>query len=261
MTDRVNGRVAQGSFLTGAPNWFSIATIVDVAQTNVTTPMTDLPGWQTYATLGVWTNVTVVDGNGVAQTYSSDEDYAYAFYQQASLNKIISAVSARVNVTQWSVKKLPNSINGHNLVPSSSSFFGEAGYSSPSYNQNFGSAYNSNNDRVNVIDIATEKSLAWASEGYSNYNLGNNSSTNVANETNDFGYRLDVALNGLQVYDWDEILNSYTVNGVARNDPFWKQNGGSVYDYIVWANINTTDSTNRNTLISQSLYLPASDLA
>lgn len=241
MTDAVHLASRAGSFLTGAPSWISIATLVEVGQTNVTTPITSLPTYGTWATLGIWTNIVVVDAAGVSQTYTSADDYSAAFYQQASLNNIIRAVSERANPTQISIKTLPGTINGGNTNPRTSTFVTDAGY-----NANFGSAYNNQSNAIYIIDIATEKAHAWETAG---------------DETNDNGYTLLGALNGVRVYDYNEVLSDYVENGNAQYDAFFGPMGGAAFDYIVTAVVNTANNSNRNTILTETLTLPASLVA
>ena len=71
MTDRVNGSTFAGEFLTGNMDFFTLLTIVPVGQTNVVTPVVDLPSYQTFASTGVWTTVTVTDSTGTATSYAT----------------------------------------------------------------------------------------------------------------------------------------------------------------------------------------------
>jgi hypothetical protein len=250
MTDAVNYSTRSGSFLTGAPRWFSIATLVTVAETGVKTPVIDLPGYQKWATLGIWTPVTVIDPYGASYTYTNIDDYEYDFYAQRNLDLIVRAVSARANPTQISVKVLPDSINGNRINPNSSAYFGEAGYWNTHSSTVMGTAYDDTGYTISIIDFAFEKVIAWGAEGYSNYLTTNLSdSTGRPQENNDTGYALDVALNGTKIYDWDEILNdsSYTAN-----DELYLPMGGAQYGTINVGHINTSSSTNCNTLVASS---------
>ena len=99
MTDRVHGGVHGGEFLTGKMDFFGIATSLLVDQTNVDTPVQDL--FQISAT--VWTPVTIKDGHGVAQTYSTKAAYITAWKNQQNLNKILGVFSLRANPVAVSV--------------------------------------------------------------------------------------------------------------------------------------------------------------
>ena len=85
-SNKVNGGVQAGEFLTGNMDFFSIATVVPMAQTNVTTPVADLYTQQGYTT---WQDVTVVNGASVAITYTSQADYEDALYKQNNLDMLL----------------------------------------------------------------------------------------------------------------------------------------------------------------------------
>jgi hypothetical protein len=201
MTDQVNGNARAGSFLSGQPQWWSIATLAPVAQTNVDTPVVDLPGYQTYATLGTWTNVTVTNGAGTAVTYSSLNTYLNAFYQQQNYNLIVNTFAGRGNPVQVGISTLPSSINGAAINPYTSAYFAQAGYYSLTGNQVFGSSWNNTGYTVTVVTVSTEKNNVWENYGANNYNTG------TADNTNNNGYlilasnQLYGGLNGLANYD------------------------------------------------------------
>ncbi len=108
MTDRVNGGIMQGDFLTGQMDFYTIATAVPVDQTNVETPVADLPGYQTWATTGVWSNVTVQDGHGIVQTYTTVGTYLDAFYKQLNLYKLVGTFALRANPVTVTVTLIDN---------------------------------------------------------------------------------------------------------------------------------------------------------
>lgn len=253
MTNAVNQASRGGSFLTGAPSWFSIATLITVGETNVKTPIVDLPGYQTWATLGVWTPVTVIDPYGASYTYNNIDDYQYDFYAQRNLDLIIRAVSQRANPTQISVKQLPSNINGNNINPNSSSYFGQAGYWNTNGGTHMGDNYDGTGYTVYIIDVAFEKSLAYGSEGYSNYVSNNFDGAGRPGENNDTGYALDKAINGAKVYDWDEVLNDYTY---TTDDELYLPMGGAAYGSVSVAHINTSGNNNCNTLVASGPRLP-----
>lgn len=241
MTNSVNQAARAGSFLSGKPNWVSIATLVDVAQTNVTTPLTDLPGYNTWATLGVWSNVTVVDGSGLAVTYDNLDDYSVAFYQQVNLNALVTKFSERANVAQVSVKVLPSSIMGVNVNAHSAPYFADSGFNSV-----MGSAYNGTGYKITLVDIATEHAYGW---------------DNTGDESNDNGYTLIGAFNGLKAYDYDNLLDDSNVNGTDYTyDPYYTSMGGTQWDYICTGAFRTATSE-CNTVFATSYSLPASDIA
>jgi hypothetical protein len=222
MTDSVNRASKAGSFLTGKPNWVSIATTVPVAQTNVTTPVRDLPGYQTWATLGIWTTVTVIDGDGMSQDYTNVGDYRVAYFDQLNLNTLISTVGSRSNVTQVSVKQLPASINGTAINPRSSVFFADAGYHDMAGNTVFGSDFNSTSRQVYIVDVALEHDHVWGAYNFSNYG------TSTPMETNDDGYQLGVAINGLKAYPEDQ--NNVPSSDAGTSDPYYYSMGYDIND-------------------------------
>jgi hypothetical protein len=173
MTDKVNGGVQAGEFLTGNMDFFSIATLVPMAQTNVNTPVADLSGIQNLYT--TWQPVTVINGAGVSVTYSTEADYQDAFNKQANLNALLRAFALRVNPVAISVSATTVS------NPYTTTAF--SGYLNGSV---FGSDYTSSST-VTIVKVATEKTGYW----------------NVSNEaeSNELGYQLLTAINGVPVDD------------------------------------------------------------
>lgn len=249
MTDRVNGNVRGGEFLTGNMDWFSIATLVPLWQTNVDTPVVDLPGYQTWATLGTWTDVTVVDGEGIAQTYTNLNDYLDAFYKQANLNLLINTFAGRANPVAVSVKLLPSSINGNAINPYDSEYFADANYTNYSGGHVFGSGYDNTGYDVYIVNLASEKVNLWTDGG---------------NGTNVGGYSLlsdntpDGGLNGASCFDLPggTVLNgSSDSSPEAVNSPYAKTNTEAPY-----VNTFLTNGTNTNTLVAQSSNLAGTSL-
>ena len=237
MTDQVNGNYQAGSFLSGQPQWWSFATLVPVAQTNVDTPVVDLPGYQTYATLGTWTNVTVTNGAGVPTTYSSLNNYLNAFYQQQNYNILVNTFAGRGNPVQVGISTLPATINGGAINPNSSTYFANAGY----YNNIpgavtsvFGSSYNATASYpVYVVTISTEKNNVWESYLNNNYNTGT-----TADNTNNQGYlvlsnnTLYGGLDGLLCYDnqsGQALSGSSNSSAAAVNSTFATTNTVAPY--------------------------------
>lgn len=171
MTDKVNGGVQAGEFLTGNMDFFSIATLVPMAQTNVNTPVADLYTQQGYTT---WQPVVVVDGSGTAVTYSTQADYEDALAKQANLNLLLQVFATRVNPVAISVSA---ATVGN---PAAATY---TGYQNATA---FGSAYSSS-ATVTTVKIATEKSGQW--------------NVSSAAESNADGYQLLTALQGLAVQD------------------------------------------------------------
>lgn len=233
MTDQVNGNARAGEFLTGDMNFFSVATIVPVAQTNVRTPVVDLPGWQVYATLGTWTDVTVVDGSGTAVTYSTLNAYLDAFYKQANLDVLLRTFALRGNPVVVSLKTLPSSINGATINANTSVYFGQAGYANltgTNGGDNFGTDYTTGKT-ITIVGIATEKNGLW---------------TAGAAETNASGYALLSALDGVSCFDTQsaQVLSG---SATSATSPWATKNTTAPYVNT----FETGDVATCNTLVAQ----------
>ena len=255
MTDQVNGNARAGSFLSGQPQWWSFATLVPVGQTNVDTPVVDLPGYQVYATLGTWTNITI---SGV--TYTSLNQYLNAFYQQQNYNILVNTFAGRGNPVQVGISTLPATINGGAINPNSSTYFANAGY----YNNIpgavtsvFGSSYNATASYpVYVVTISTEKNNVWESYLNNNYNTGT-----TADNTNNQGYlvlsnnTLYGGLDGLLCYDnqsGQALSGSSNSSAAAVNSTFATTN--TVAPYV--NTFITSSASLTNTMASLNMGLP-----
>lgn len=171
MTDKVNGGIQAGEFLTGNMDFFSIVTLVPMAQTNVSTPVADLYTQQGYTT---WQDVTVIDGSGTAVTYTSQANYEDALAKQANLNLLLQVFAQRVNPVMVSVSSATVS------NPSTATYSGYLNGTS------FGDDYSSPMT-VTTIKLATEKTGYW--------------NVSTAAESNEDGYQFLTALNGLAIQD------------------------------------------------------------
>jgi len=254
MTDQVNGNGGAGSFLSGQPQWFSFATIVPVAQTNVDTPVVDLPGYQTYATLGTWTNVTVTNGAGTAVTYSSLNTYLDAFYQQQNFTNLLNTFSYRGNPVQIGIKILPSSINGAAINAHTSVYFAQAGYEDNAGGNVFGSAYTTGKT-ITIVNISTERNNEWEIYGQGNFSTG-------ADNTNQNGYLITSSntlyggLDGLLAYDTQsaQVLNGSTQTA----NQYYNSTNMTVNPYTsTWS---TSSATNTNTLVAMSTMLAGTNL-
>jgi len=259
MTDLVNGAVHAGEFLSGKMDFFSFATTVPVGQTNVETPVVDLPGYQTYQTLGVWSTVTVTDAFGNATSYSTLNSYLDAFYQQLNLNNLIALFATRANPVAVSVKTFPASVNGSAVNPHSSAIFADMGYANSVGATVFGSSYNSTSDVVYVVNIATEKTLLWTANGNGNF------AGTAADNTNTNGYNVlsnNVTYGGLDgriAYDMQDaqvIGGSQSFSGASTNFYTLKN---TVAPFVSAWNASSTSAC--NVLAAQNLYLGGSLLA
>lgn len=172
MTDKVNGGVGAGEFLVGNMDFFTIATLVPMAQTNVETPVADLYTQQGYTT---WQPVTVIDGSGTAQTYSTQAAYTDALAKQANLDLLLQLFAQNVNPVAISL----STVTAAN--PSTTTAF--AGYLNGT---TFGDNYTSSMT-VTVVKIATEKTGYW--------------NVSTAAESNALGYQLLTALQGVTTQD------------------------------------------------------------
>lgn len=255
MTDKVNGNGRAGSFLSGQPQWFSFATIVPVAQTNVDTPVVDLPGYQLYATLGTWTTVTVTNGAGTPVAYSTLNSYLDAFYQQANLNALIATFGGRGNPVQIGIKTLPSSINGATINAHTSVYFAQAGYVDNDGNSVFGSAYTTGKT-ITIVNISTERNNEWEVYGQGNY------TGTAADNTNQNGYLITDtnsewgALTGLLAYD---TQSSQVLNGSTQtSNQYYNSTNMTVNPYTsTWDCMN---ATNTNTLAAMSTMLAGTNL-
>lgn len=171
--NKVNGGALAGEHLTGNIDYFTVATLVPMDQTNVDTPVAYLYTQQGYST---WQSVTVVDGYGVSQTYATQAAYQDAYNKQANLNLLMQIFATRANpvVMSCSTQTVSN--------PSTTTLF--AGFSNDTV---FGSAYSSS-ATVTSVKLMTEKTLLWLV-----------SEPEVDNNTD--GYELLGALQGITVLD------------------------------------------------------------
>jgi len=137
VSNMVHGNVAPGVFLTGTFEFFAVTLSGVVAlPTNVKLPLAKAQQALNVTTLSAGKSVTVVDGFGVAQTYTSDADYVAALNKQANLDRLIAVFATRANPVMISVAAngltvnlatersplwfngvgSPSNINGYNLV-------------------------------------------------------------------------------------------------------------------------------------------------
>jgi len=264
MTDKVNGAVYAGEFLTGNMDFFSFATMVPVGQTNVTTEVVDLPGYATYQTLGTWTAVSITDAFGNIVTYSNLSDYLDAYYKQLNLNNLISTFSTRANPVAVSVKTFPASVNGGTINPHSSAIFAQMGYTNTAGTSVFGqggSGYNSTGLAVYIVNIATEKTLLWTA-GTTNGNFSvaaDNTNTNgynvLSNNATYGGLDGSIAydLNGSQV-----IGGSQSFTGASTNYYTLKN---TVAPYVTTWDASGTTTNGVNVMAAQNYFLAGSLLS
>ena len=256
MTDRVKGSTFAGEFLTGNMDFFTLLTIVPVAQTNVDTPVVDLPSYQTYASTGVWTTVSVTDSTGVTTSYATLNAYLDAFYKQTNLDNLIRTFSIRANPVAISVNSLTGNIPGTATAINANTttlwaFYGlYNNIATPT--QVFGSAYTTGKTFYS-IHVATEKSLLWTAGTNSNF-----STSTAADNTNAQGYNILASnslyqgLDGLTAYDTQsaQVLSGSAQGSDATNYYYLKN---TVQPYVTtW---NTSSASLTNTLAAQGFVL------
>lgn len=173
MTDKINGGVKAGEFLTGNMDFFTIVTVVPMAQTNVTTPVADLGDIQNL--YSSWQPVTVQDGTGAFVTYSTQASYQDAFNKQANLDTLVRTFALRANPVAVSVSSATVS------NPSATTYTGYLNGTA------FGNTFTSSAS-VTTVKLATEKTGLW-------------NVTNATTENNEVGYQLLSAINGVSVAD------------------------------------------------------------
>jgi hypothetical protein len=173
--NQVNGSSRAGEFLTGNMDFYTVVTLVPCDQTNVVTPVAYLYTQQGYST---WQTVSVVDGTGTSQTYSTQASYTDALTKQDNLNKLIRLFSTRANPVAVSVSTttLAN--------PHTTTLF--SGYS---YASVFGTAY-ATSLTAYVVKFATEKTSTWLVSG-----------STAGTDSNDVGYQLLDTFQGVSVTD------------------------------------------------------------
>lgn len=188
VNDKVNGGVQAGEFLTGNMDFFTIKTVVPMAQTNVTTPVALLYTQQGYST---WQPVTVVDGAGTAVTYNTQASYVDALKKQANLNLLLQLFATRANPVAVSVSSASEN-------PNTSTY---AGFQNAT---NLGSDYNGTYT-VTTVKLATEKTLLW--------------NVSTAADSNDNGYQFLTAIDGVAVQDLASPVgtSAFVVDGSAND--------------------------------------------
>ncbi len=195
--DLVNGGTKGGDFFAGKTDFFTIATIIPMAQTNVTTPVSLLYTQQGYST---WQSVSVTDGAGTVQTYASQSAYQDALVKQQNLDLLVRLFATRVSPIAMSVTV------GSSTNPAA---IGLTGYS---YSTNFGSGYTTNPTPVTYVKFMTDKTGMWLVSGSA-----------AGADTNAVGYQLLDTLQGVVVQDLaTPVLNSSflffeTLNSTNRN--------------------------------------------
>ena len=252
MNERVNGSAFAGEFLTGSMDLFTLLTIVPVAQTNVVTTVVDLPSYQTFASTGVWTTVSVTDSTGTATSYATLNAYLDAFYKQLNLDNLVRTFAGRANPVAISVNSLSGDIPGTSTAINGYTSTLWAYYNIATPTQVFGSAYTTGKTFYSV-HVATEKTLSWTAGTNSNY-----STATASDNTNAQGYKLLASnttyggFDGLVAYDLQssQVLSGSAQGSDATNTYF---HNNTVQPYV--ATWSTSSVSTTNTLAAQGFVL------
>lgn len=172
----VHGGSRGGEFLTGNLNFFQLVTVVPCYPTNVTTPLAQALKARNWTSLAASRTITIVDGNGASQTYTSNADYEDAYNTQANLTQLLNVFSTGANPVIVAVSSA-------SIADGSGATVLAGGVNAV----DFGSTYNGAQDGY-FINIATERNPAWLMD-----------TSTVESNTN--GYQLLNALNGVPVLD------------------------------------------------------------
>lgn len=264
MTNKINGAVNAGEFLTGNMDFFTVATTVPCYPTNVTTPVVDLLGYQTYVNTAVWTPVTVIDGTGTSQTYSTQKLYLDAFYKQLNLDNLVAAFSQRANPVAVSVNTLSGNIPG---TSSAMNFYSDTLFAyyglwnnlgTPSHIM--GSDYTTGKTAY-IVKFATEHNLLWTAGTVDNFATGS-----ATDDTNANGYLFLAALDGVVAYDTE---NAQVLSGSAASttNAYVTKNGyglaGTAMSAVTGPHVTTWNASSAqycNTLAGQGYYLGVAGL-
>jgi len=224
--NKVNGGVLGGNFLTGSMDFFTVATLVPCFQTNVDTPINLLYTQQGYST---WQPVTVVDGTGTAQTYSTAADYQNAYTNQTNLNLLTSLFGQNVNPVAISVNYASQDVGALSLTATQLNIT-----TNYSYSASFGYT---GTKTVYYVKFITEKTGYWYVNG---------STVDSPNwDSNTTGYQFLDALNaataaGVAVYDLQSpVLTGTTTVGTVSSLSNQTVNINTNYFEVSGSNINT----------------------
>jgi hypothetical protein len=240
MTDRVNGRTGVGEFLTGNMDFFTVATIVPVAQTNVTTPPQDLYNNNGSST---WQSVTIVDGAGTSQTYATQSTYIDAYVKQQNLDTLVKSFAGRANPVAVNVVNVTVTSSNATVTAINSGLFSFSNLNVAT--TKFGTATYAT--QVNFIRIATEKTSAWLVD----------TATADGNAT---GYQLlgTNGLEGVTVYDLQDSGSGgkFSNNNVLSGSTAQAATSSPYGSYTLYTNtVETSTGTSYNTLAQRANQL------
>ena len=157
VSNQVHGNVAPGVFLTGTFEFFAVTLSGGVVAlpTNVKLPLAKAQQALNVTTLSAGKSVTVVDGFGVSQTYTSDAAYTAALNKQANLDRLISVFATRANPVMISVATNGATVN---LATERSPLW-------------FDGADNTNTNGYNLVDAFAGVPAQNATDGAGAYSL------------------------------------------------------------------------------------------
>ena len=145
----VNGGSRGGEFLTGNLNFFQLVTVIPCFPTNVTAPLAQALKARNWTSLSASRTITIVDGNGASQTYTSDTAYNDAAAKQANLTKLLNTFATRANpvIVAVSTAAIADGAGATVLASGVNAV-------------DFGSDYNGAQTGY-YINLATERNPAW----------------------------------------------------------------------------------------------------
>ena len=179
----VNAGARAGEFLTSDLDFFTFVTTVPLFQTNVRTPLAAALKANNWTSLSASRTITVVDGAGVSQTYTSDATYSDALAKQSNLDLFLQV---------WSTRANPVVVNVYSQSAADRDAVTFTGYSQATV---FGTDF-TGAGTIYTIKLMSEKSGAWFIGSQGNFNT-------TANDTNTYGYQFLDAINGIAITELD----------------------------------------------------------
>lgn len=198
----VNAGVRAGEFLTSDLDFFTFVTTVPLFQTNVRTPLSVALKARNWSSLSASRTITVVDGAGNSNTYTSDADYTDALAKQSNLDLFLQV---------WATRANPVVVNVYSQSAADMDNVTFTGYSNAT---TFGTDMNKAGT-IYTIKLMSEKSGAWFVGSQGNFST-------TADDTNTYGYQFLAAINGIAITELatpvtdDSIFNT-TNTGNGRN--------------------------------------------
>lgn len=191
----VNGGSRGGEFLTGNLNFFQLITVVPSYPTKVTAPLAQALKARNWTSLSASRTITIVDGNGASQTYTSNAGYEDAYNKQANLTALLNTFAIAANPVIVAVSTA-------SIADGSGATVLSGGVNAV----DFGSTYNGAQTGY-FINLATERNPAWLMD-----------TSTVESNTN--GYQLLNAIDGVPVLDTAAVSvagGTFVVSGSSNN--------------------------------------------